>query len=346
MRALADGVSPESTYTSQKKTFDLKSGPFTVNNYDDNYYGIESLRTATMTSDNSVFAELGLKVGTRRIARMARRMGVRTRISTNPAMTLGGLAEGVTPLEMAYAYSTIANKGERKSGRLAPGGEGPVGLEWVKGRNIDDKNKTTSKRVFSEQVGETAQELLAGVISSGTGKAAQIGEFAFGKTGTTENYGDAWFVGANKDLTVAVWVGYPDRLTPMQTEFHGGPVAGGTFPAEIWHDLMTAWIGIRDQRILDRGGNPDGEDTTTPTLPSGPATTTPAPSGQGTTPDAGGKSNAKPGDSQPKTPQTPTPPQQTPTPTPPSTPPESQTPAPSPGTGGTGNDGGAVAPQG
>jgi penicillin-binding protein 1A len=347
VRALADGVSPDSTYTSQKKTFNLKSGPFTVNNYDDNYYGIESLRTATTTSDNSVFAELGLKLGTRRIARMARRMGVRTRISTNPAMTLGGLAEGVTPLEMAYAYSTIANKGERKSGSLAPHGDGPVGIEWVKGRHIDDQNKTSSKRVFSEQVGETAQELLGGVISSGTGKAAQISEFAFGKTGTTENYGDAWFVGANKDLTVAVWVGYPDRLTAMQTEFHGSPVAGGTFPAEIWHDLMTAWIGIRDQRILDHGGNPDGEGTTTtPTLSSGPSTTAPAPQGQSTTPDTNGKGNAKPDNAKPTTPQEPAPPQQTPTPTPPSTPPEAQTPAPSPGGGGTGNDGGAVAPQG
>ena len=68
--------------------------------------------------------------------------------------------------------------------------------------------------MFPEPWAQIAQQLLGGVVSSGTGKAAQIGEFAAGKTGTTENYGDAWFVGFNKELTVAVWVGYPDRLDP------------------------------------------------------------------------------------------------------------------------------------
>ena len=201
--------------------------------------------------------------------------------------------------------------------------------------------------MFPEPVGESAQELLGGVISSGTGKAAQIPEFAFGKTGTTENYGDAWFVGSNKELTVAVWVGYPDRLTAMETEYHGGPVAGGTFPAEIWHDLMTAWIGIRDQRILDRGGSTeDDSTTTTPILPSGPATTTPAPEGEGTAPEGGDKADSDTGDTQSDAPEEPTPPQEAPTPTPPSTPPEAPAPTPAPGGGGTGNDGGAVAPDG
>ena len=68
------------------------------------------------------------------------------------------------------------------------------------------------------------------MVQGGTGTAAQIGEFAAGKTGTTENYGDAWFVGFNKELTVAVWVGYADKVRPMETEYHGGPVAGGTYP--------------------------------------------------------------------------------------------------------------------
>ncbi len=152
--------------------------------------------SALATSDNSVFAELGLKVGTKRVARIAERMGVSTPVSTNPAMTLGGLEEGVTPLEMAYAYSTIANKGRRVSGTLAPGKDGPVAIESVKGGGIDDENEQVSHRAFPEAVGETALSLMGGVVSSGTGKAAAVGdEFIFGKTGTTENYGDAWFVG-------------------------------------------------------------------------------------------------------------------------------------------------------
>ncbi len=275
--ALGQGVSPDATFTSQKKVFPVpgsKREKFVVNNYEDQYAGVATLRTATATSDNSVFAELGLKVGTGRIARLAQRMGISTPVSTNPAMTLGGLQEGLTPLELAYAYTTIANKGLKVSGSLAPGGDGPVGIRKVDGDGRHAENDVTKERVFPESVGETAQQLLAGVIEGGTGRVAQIGEFAAGKTGTTENYGDAWFAGFNKDHTVAVGVGYPDKLEPMETEYHGGPVAGGTYPAEIWHDFMTSWLRIRDARDLA-----DGKKDEVPVpVPSAPVTPTPAPS--------------------------------------------------------------------
>ncbi|MDP9134805.1 MAG: transglycosylase domain-containing protein, partial [Actinomycetota bacterium] len=285
LRALADGMSPDATFTSQPKEFPVPGADtekFVVNNYEDSYSGVASLWSATANSDNSVYAELGLKVGTKRVARLANRMGVKTEISTNPAMTLGGLEEGVTPLELAYAYSTIANKGRRVSGTLASSEDGPVAIERVKGGGRDIENERREERVFSDSVGETAQQLLAGVVSSGTGEAAQIGEFAAGKTGTTENYGDAWFVGFNSELTVAVWVGYPDSLQPMETEYLGGPVAGGTYPAEIWHDLLTAWIGIRDQRIAEREARQDdGEDVDVDAdesyVPSAPSATTTTP---------------------------------------------------------------------
>ena len=101
--------------------------------------------------------------------------------------------------------------------------------------------------------------MLQGVIDHGTGHDAQIGEFAAGKTGTTENYGDAWFVGFNKELTVAVWVGYPDSLRPMKTEYGGSPVAGGTFPANIWRNFMEQWISIRDRRNEERGKKNDNK---------------------------------------------------------------------------------------
>ncbi len=246
IRALQDGVSPEATFTSQKKEFPVpnsKGEKFVVNNYEGSYSGIASLRAATSRSDNSVYAELGLKVKTKRVAELAQRMGIKTEVSTNPAMTLGGLKEGVTPLEMAYAYSTIANRGVKVSGqpRLIRGraGRDPGGRRRRQGR----RERGAQRRGCSPpDVADTAQELLSGVVLGGTGKAAQIGEFAAGKTGTTENYGDAWFVGFNKELTVAVWVGYPDELKYMKTEYRGGEVAGGTFPTEIWHDFMRSWI--------------------------------------------------------------------------------------------------------
>ena len=91
--------------------------------------------------------------------------------------------------------------------------------------------------------------MLSLVVTSGTGKAAQVGdEFIWGKTGTTENYGDAWFVGGNDDLTVAIWVGYADKLQPMEYEHAGGPVAGGTYPAEIFSDFMSSWLELREAR--------------------------------------------------------------------------------------------------
>jgi len=132
VRALEDGIDPNSTWASQPKKlpFQGEKGPelFDVSNYDDSYLGAASLWSATATSDNSVFAELGMKVKPRRVAALAENMGIRTQLSTNPAMLLGGLKEGVTPLEMAYAYSTIANDGERVSGSLAPNETGPVAI--------------------------------------------------------------------------------------------------------------------------------------------------------------------------------------------------------------------------
>jgi penicillin-binding protein 1A len=281
VRALADGVDPGSVWASQQKIFPVpgsKTEKFVVKNYEDSYLGSASLWSATATSDNSVFAELGIDLGTKRVARMARRMGIRTRLSTNPAMTLGGLEEGVTPLEMAYAYSTIANKGRRVSGSL--GSEaGPVGIESVEGRGLDQKNEREGhvKRVFPEAVGQTAQDMLSLVVSSGTGKAAQVAdEPIWGKTGTTENYGDAWFVGSNGVWTVAVWVGYPDKLVPMEYEFAGGPVAGGTYPAEIFGDFMSSAIEIRDARRPVSDEEEEEPGGYTPYVPVAPSEIPPA----------------------------------------------------------------------
>ena len=263
LEALRQGVPPTQTFASRPKVFDVPGSPekFSVKNYEDNYAGITTLAGATITSDNSVYAELGINLGTRRVARIAERMGIRTAVSTNRAMTLGGLEEGLTPIELAFAYSTLANDGKRVCGSLASSECGPVAIERVKGGDIDDENERHTREIFSEALAQQAKGLLQAVVLRGTGRAAQIGEFAAGKTGTTENYGDAWFVGFNRDLTVAVWVGYADKLRPMKTEYHGGPVAGGTYPAEIWHDFMAAWIKMRDardaQRKLEEGGDSD-----------------------------------------------------------------------------------------
>jgi penicillin-binding protein 1A len=343
VRALADGIDPNSSWASMPKELPFRGANgrelFKVSNYEDSYLGTASLWSATAASDNSVFAELGMRVKPKRVARLANRMGIRTELSTNPAMLLGGLEQGVTPLEMAYAYSTLANEGLRVSGTLAPNDTGPVAIEKVEGPGADKENKRVERRVFASKVGEVAKDMLSLVVTSGTGEAAQVGdEVIWGKTGTTENYGDAWFVGSNDELTVAVWVGYADKVQPMEYEYAGSPVAGGTYPAAIFSDFMSAWVELRAARGLDKEDEEEGEApvpvdsyTTPPAEEAAPAApATPAEEAPQETPEAAPA---------PAAPETPAPEAPAPAPVEPAPPP---TPPPS----GGGDTGGGVTPEG
>ena len=295
--ALEQGISPGSTWSSRKKLLHSKAlgCDFEVNNYEDAYAGVTTLASATTFSDNAVYAELGLKVGVGKIAKTAQQMGIRTPISKNCAMTLGGLREGVTPLDMAHAYQTFATGGKFVTGSLGPD-RGPVGIKEIGRKEADGdvdvlrENEKKSERVLPANVAETSRQILSTVVTSGTAVNARLTEFAAGKTGTTENYGDAWFVGFTDRMTVAVWVGYPDKLQPMTTEYRGQPVAGGTYPAEIWRDFMVAVreaYETRENERREKEGLPPLTSTTTapvPTTPTSPEAEaaqeeTPTPSG-------------------------------------------------------------------
>jgi penicillin-binding protein 1A len=211
-------------------------------------------------------------VGTRKIARVARRLGIRTPISTNLAMVLGGLRQGVTPLDMAHAYETFATGGKRIwNPKLGAPDRGPIGIHSVRdhdGKVVLSNPKTLRRtQVIPGDVASEVTQILQTVVAYGTGKAAAIPGFAAGKTGTTENYGDAWFVGWNEHMTVAIWVGYPDRLVPMLTEYGGQPVAGGTYPALLWHNFMTQAMGILDQRAAMAEALRNGDDASTVQTP-------------------------------------------------------------------------------
>jgi penicillin-binding protein 1A len=254
---------------------------FVVNNFEGSYAGVRSLGQALTFSDNSVYSAAGIHYGTKKVAKLARRMGIRTPVSHNLAMTLGGLKEGVSPLDMAHAYETFATRGRRVTGTLGANEDGPVGIEEVrkiKGDKVVKKNEVKSKRVLNRNLADQEVAVMQTVVSQGTAKRAAYGGFAAGKTGTTENYGDAWFIGFTDRLTIAVWVGYPDGNTSMAHDFLGGPVEGGTYPAQIWHDFVVGANLIMDQRAAEelarknerrakKGLPPVGTTTTTPSTP-------------------------------------------------------------------------------
>ena len=144
---------------------------------------------------------------------------------------------------MARAYTSFADGGKRIDGSIF--NNQPRAVESIKTGSTTETNRPVSRQVLTETQADAIDQLLQGVVQSGTGTAAALpGREVAGKTGTTENYGDAWFVGYTPQLVAAVWVGYPDKLIPMLTEFHGHAVAGGTFPALIWKAFMTKALAL------------------------------------------------------------------------------------------------------
>jgi len=268
--ALEQGISPYTVYPSEERFFPFgKNGDetFHVTNDEDSYLGSCDIVCATTNSDNSIYAALALEGlqgktvhdKTSAIAGTIHKAGYADPISTNPAMVLGGLEEGATPLGWTYAYSTIGNNGDRVSGTLAPRpGDSPV--SYVQVTNDDGEtikggdNDSLHDQVFDQEKVEEAKSILETVVSSGTGTNAQIGaEGQWGKTGTTENNGDAWFCGGIADeVTACVWVGYPDSTTPMTTLYNGSPVMGGTFPALIWARVLSAWQDIKAEHAAEK----------------------------------------------------------------------------------------------
>ncbi len=249
--ALRDGISPDSEFESGPVQIPLGDKVWSVRNYENSDLGRISLATATEFSDNTVYAQLTQLVGPGAIVRTAKRLGITSPLKSYFAIGLG--AEAVNPLEMARAFSAFAYRGRRIDG--ATFGNRPRAISAVRNESgrIVDNNLPIGRPVLTENTAALLTSLLQGVVTGGTGRQAQLsdGRPVAGKTGTTENYGDAWFVGYTPQLVTAVWVGYPNSLRPMLTEYHGDAVAGGTFPALIWKSFM--------ERALAYRGNPPQE---------------------------------------------------------------------------------------
>jgi penicillin-binding protein 1A len=235
--AMSEGISPVTELESKPVSIDAGDRIWKVTNYDKTYLGRVSLSRAMVSSDNSVYAQLTDVVGPKAIVETAHRLGIRSRLAPYFSIGLGSVA--VSPLEMARAYATLANEGKRVDGDVFGNRPRVVeGVEFFRSSRVQ-QNAPIPKPVMEESHAELITDILEDVVQSGTGTRAAIpGREVAGKTGTTDNYGDAWFVGYTPELVVAVWVGYPDALRPMLTEFNGEEVAGGTLPALIWREFV------------------------------------------------------------------------------------------------------------
>ena len=210
---------------------------YQVFNADGGGQGYVNLWTATENSINAVFVQLASDVGHAKVAHVAKRMGIESELEAVCSLTLG--TEEVTPLEMASAYTTLSNQGMHCA---------TFGIRKVLDRDgkVIVRNKHGKcRQVIPEKVANLVVAMLQRVVCCGTGTAANLGTWpVFGKTGTTNDYGDAWFVGCTRQRCSASWVGHLKGRVPM-TNVHGITVFGGTFPARIWHDFMlTAMRGL------------------------------------------------------------------------------------------------------
>ena len=231
--AIKQGIDPYSTYYTSKPLdlFLPKWGHWTVHTADEGYLGTVNIKEATVASDNTVFAQLDLDVGPAAVAATAHSMGITSPLDGIPAEGIGGLRVGVSPLEMADAYATLASGGIRHQ---------PVAVTKVVFPNgqVEHPEGADPQRKVSAPVAYQVTRLLHDNIVEGTGTAAYTGcAGQAGKTGTTDEYTDAWFAGYQPNLATVVWVGYPESNEISMSSVHGIIVFGGTFPAEIWHSL-------------------------------------------------------------------------------------------------------------
>ncbi|MDQ3979709.1 MAG: penicillin-binding protein [Actinomycetota bacterium] len=242
-KAFESGIGPGRVYSGPSAyTFPNCTGDCTVHNVESGGYGAIALREATAYSVNTVYAQLILDVGVPETAEMAHRLGL-TMISPDGVRSDGEpygasltLGSGETsPYDMAGAFAVFANRGLQQPATPV------VKVTDANGNVLEDNTQRKPRRVLSEAVADNINDVLKGVVEYGTGTNADVGRpnGTAGKTGTSENFGDAWFVGYTPHLSTAVWMGHSDsREKPLRNIKGTGIVYGGTIPARTWGAFM------------------------------------------------------------------------------------------------------------
>jgi penicillin-binding protein 1A len=239
--ALKEGIDPDSTYydSSSPKTLSICQycESWTVNNAEGGGGGTLSVADATTHSVNVVYAQLGLDVGPENFDKTAHSLGITSPLDDVPAEAIGGLRIGVSPLEMADAYASFADGGVHHDVSAISKVEFPSDDNGDPGK-VDDFEQPEGNRVLTDGIAYEVTQILTTVLDSGTAAGHDIPCPAAGKTGTTDEQTDAWFVGYTPRISTAVWVGYPNSRTSM-----GSSAFGGSYAAPVWQEYMLKAIG-------------------------------------------------------------------------------------------------------
>jgi penicillin-binding protein 1A len=224
------GMSGPSSLTITDPRCATNGVPWTVHNYADESGGYMSLLDATAHSVNTIFAQLVTIVGPDNVVKTARKLGITTRLQAVCSITLG--TQAVNPLEMTNAYATLAARGVHRD---------PQAFELVRGPRggVIGELHAPGVQTIERNTADLVTYALEGVVSHGTGTGAYFGRPAAGKTGTAENYVDAWFCGYVPQLAACVWVGYPKAEIPLYGVEGLSAVFGGSLPATIWNRFMS-----------------------------------------------------------------------------------------------------------
>jgi penicillin-binding protein 1A len=252
--AIRQGISTDTKYVSKylEVPMGLYEEPYVVQNYDFHERGPINLKTATEQSDNTVYVQLALDLGMENVVEMAKSMGIESGLETYPSTAIGGLGEGVSPFEMASSYSTLPNGGVHMEPYLV---EKVVKEEEGEETVVEEHEPSGTEALTRDQAAAVTQT-LRGVVERGTASRyrdldAEIGRPSAGKTGTSEEFVDAWFVGFVPQLSTSVWVGYPEQRVSMVNINGLEEINGENYPLDIWSAYMQGAVGGLPVEQLD-----------------------------------------------------------------------------------------------
>ncbi|MGH3146085.1 MAG: transglycosylase domain-containing protein, partial [Rubrobacter sp.] len=248
--ALRENVSPQTVYLSGELDVPFDGKNVHIENYDSVERGPITVEEAMAESDNTVFVQFALDLGLDNVVGAARAMGVTSHLDPFPSTAIGGLNEGVSPLQMASAYATFAAGGIHRE---------PYSVERVERVRYGERetlhdHRIQGRRALSSNQAAAATQVLRGVVEDGTASMfhdldKEIGRPSVGKTGTTDDFADAWYVGYTPRLATAVWVGFPEGRVSMR-DIHGERVVNGeTLPMDVWSRYMAR--ATEGQPVLD-----------------------------------------------------------------------------------------------